>query len=117
MGGRAAFEHLRHRLAVEQPAAGPALEIDLASGLERAMREIDDRRPPAVSVHYRAQPVGVVPSIPGAEALRGEHLRASLARALAAALLAAMGRAGAVPVAFRPMVSATGPLPAASLDL
>ncbi|RPJ75589.1 MAG: glycosyltransferase, partial [Acidobacteria bacterium] len=98
VGGRPGLERLRARMKMQPALPSPPLEVDLASGLRVAMRRLDEARPHATTIRYREESVGTIPAIPGAEALRGEHLQASLARELAAAFLQALGRAGAAPV-------------------
>jgi len=66
------------------------IEIDLREGLEAAERRVDEERPACVRIRYGKQPVGRIPPAPGAERLRGVHLRSGLARQLAAPLLIAL---------------------------
>ncbi len=117
VGGRDGFERLRARMAPAPAASSTPLDINLALGLRPAMRRLDEERPHAAAVRYREETIGTIPALPGAEALRGEHLQASLARELAAAFLQALGRAGAAPVTFADRVLASGPLPVSTLEL
>jgi hypothetical protein len=114
-GGRDGFRQLASRSATA-PTVAP-LEIDLACGLARAARTVDERRPAALVVDYHGVRVGTIAASPGAEALRGEHLQASLARELARPFLAAIGRVGAAAVRVEPRAQATGTLPTAPLEL
>jgi hypothetical protein len=56
------------------------IEIDLADGLKAAEQELDHVRPAGVRLRYREHTIGRIPPQPGAEPLRGEHLRPILAR-------------------------------------
>jgi hypothetical protein len=56
-----------------------SLEIDLETGLEAAEALIDDERPDAIRIRYGRRPIGWIPPVPGAERLRGVHLRRELA--------------------------------------
>ncbi|MDQ7857678.1 MAG: glycosyltransferase [Armatimonadota bacterium] len=71
--------------------------IDLRDGVATAEASLDRLRPAAARLVYGPHPVGRLPARPGAEALAGRHLRPLLEGALAAPLLDAMARAGAVP--------------------
>ena len=72
------------------------LEIDLRCGLEDAERRLDETRPMAARIRYGEQSVGLIPSQPGAERLRGVHLRPMLAHVLTLPLLKALVRAGVI---------------------
>lgn len=68
------------------------LEIDLRDGVGEAQATLDRERPDAVRVKYGACEIGRVPAGPGAEPLRGAHLRAILATAdFANPLVGALG--------------------------
>jgi glycosyltransferase involved in cell wall biosynthesis len=60
---------------------GDASEIglDLRQGLQAAEQRLDAERPASVHLRYGQQPVGRIPPKPGAERLRGAHLRPILA--------------------------------------
>lgn len=75
---------------------GPEIELNLRQGLEAAERQLDAERPMAVHIRYGQQPVGRIPPQPGAERLRGIHLRPILATDLAAPLLTALALEGAL---------------------
>jgi glycosyltransferase involved in cell wall biosynthesis len=72
------------------------IELDLREGLEAAEQRLDEERPMAARLRYGQHPVGLIPSQPGAEALRGVHLRPILANALAAPLLEALALEGVI---------------------
>lgn len=66
------------------------IELDLSAGLEAAEHELDKKRPDGIWVRYGEQPIGHIPPRPGAEQLRGVHLRPLLATQLAWPLLVAL---------------------------
>jgi glycosyltransferase involved in cell wall biosynthesis len=70
------------------------IEIDLREGIDEAERRLDEQRPAALRLLYGTHAVGVVPFIPGAEPLKGIHLRSILTNTLAAPMLAALTLAG-----------------------
>jgi GT2 family glycosyltransferase len=55
-------------------------DIELQRGLAAAAREIDDLSPEAIRLRWGPLVVATIPRQPGAEALRGRHLRSLLAR-------------------------------------
>ena len=67
-----------------------ALDIDLGLGFAEAEWRLDVERPTAVRVWHGDVLIGRIPSVPGAERLRGRHLRPLLARHLGTPLLNAM---------------------------
>lgn len=69
-------------------------EIDLHDGLEVAEKRLDEERPAGVRIRYRQQSVGRIPPQPGAERLRGVHLRRILATDFAKPLLKALAVEG-----------------------
>jgi len=69
---------------------GPEIEIDLQEGVPAAEQRLDAERPHAVRLRYGPRVLGRIPSRPGSERLRGEHLRASLAGTLAWPFLRAL---------------------------
>ena len=94
IGSRAALA----RLIASAPAVGgPALTIDLASGLEDAETRIDETRPRSLRLVFGADEIGTVPEVPGAEPLRGIHLKALLAKRFRPEYLRALTASGAVP--------------------
>jgi glycosyltransferase involved in cell wall biosynthesis len=72
------------------------IELNLREGLEAAERRLDEERPAAVRIRCGQQPVGRIPPQPGAERLRGVHLRPILATDLAAPLLVALAMEGTI---------------------
>lgn len=68
----------------------PPLELDLRAGLESAERRLDEERPMAAHLRYGARDVGLIPAQPGAEPLRGAHLRPMLATTFAIPFLEAL---------------------------
>jgi glycosyltransferase involved in cell wall biosynthesis len=75
-GGPLDVGTLRRRAA--SLAAVPA-DLDLAEGLEAAERRLERERPAAVRLRHGPHVIGEIPDVPGAENLRGEHLRPLLA--------------------------------------
>lgn len=75
---------------------GPMADIDLSEGIEAAERRLDEERPSAIRVRLGRRPVGVIPAQPGAEALRGGHLRYILADRLAVPLLQGLALEGGI---------------------
>lgn len=75
-------ERLGELIAQAPAAQGPGLEVDLAAGIDSAVRLVDARRPRSVRLTYAARVLGEVPDIPGAERLRSVHLRRAIAREL-----------------------------------
>jgi hypothetical protein len=59
------------------------ITLDLACGLAEAERVLDERRPDGAVLRYGALELGSIPPLPGAERLRGAHLRGALATTLA----------------------------------
>jgi hypothetical protein len=52
--------------------------IDIANGWDEAEKQLDQKNPTGVRLTYRGRPIGHIPSQPGAEPLRGRHLRPRL---------------------------------------
>jgi hypothetical protein len=71
-------------------------EFDLREGLDAIERRLDIERPAGAYICYGQQPVGRIPPQPGAEALRGAHLRPILATDLPVSLLMALAMEGAL---------------------
>ncbi|MGE5360063.1 MAG: glycosyltransferase family 2 protein, partial [Bacteroidales bacterium] len=114
----AALRDFRAECRSRPTGAVDRAEVDLAHGLQRAMATIDARRPDAVRVRYGDHVVGAIEAEPGAERLRGTHLKAALARELAGPLVAALGRAGVIPVSIDAgRLVSSGPLPSRALAL
>lgn len=76
------------------PPAVP-LQIDLQLGIETAERRLDEERPSAAKLHVGPRAVGLIPAKPGAEPLKGAHLRPILATTLAVPFLEALALEGA----------------------
>jgi hypothetical protein len=70
------------------------LKLDLRQGIEAAERMLDDLRPASVRVCYGNREIGLIPATPGAEFLRGIHLRPILATSLARPFLTALAAEG-----------------------
>jgi glycosyltransferase involved in cell wall biosynthesis len=68
------------RGSAKENAEKVEVEIDLHDGLEAAERLLDEKRPASVRLRYRKHLIGRIPASPGAEPLRGIHLRSILAR-------------------------------------
>jgi hypothetical protein len=64
----------------EEKAEKFEVEIDIHEGLEAAERFLDEKRPASVRLRYRKHLIGRIPASPGAEPLRGIHLRSILAK-------------------------------------
>jgi GT2 family glycosyltransferase len=96
LGTRRALADFVHDSQAALIEGGPRIELDLREGLEAAERRLDEERPMAARLRYGQQPVGLIPLQPGAEALRGAHLRPILANALAAPLLEALALEGVI---------------------
>jgi glycosyltransferase involved in cell wall biosynthesis len=92
-GSLEAFEAL---LRLPAPREGRVVDLDLARGLKRAEELLDARRPAGARLQVGPWWVGYLPPIPGAEPLRGRHLRPALAGPLASPYLRALALAGAI---------------------
>ena len=93
VGGRRALAEFLHGGAavVAGDRGGPPLDVDLEDGLPQAERALDAARPASARLRYAGRAVGEIPPLPGAERLRGAHLRPALVgEALAWRLLMAM---------------------------
>jgi len=84
------------------------LDIDLVWGLETIEQQLDAIRPASACIRYGDQVVGIIPARPGAERLRGKHLRQVLATDLRVALLRAQALAGVldIPGGTEPLIAA-----------
>jgi glycosyltransferase involved in cell wall biosynthesis len=99
-GGRRALADFLHggdaAVAGEWGWGGEPLEVELQAGLADAARALDAARPAGARLRYAGQAVGEIPARPGAERLRGAHLRPALSGDPTAwRLLLAMTLAGA----------------------
>ena len=93
-GSREEFEALLHLPA---PREGRVLDLDLVRGLARAEAMLDALRPAGARLQVGPWWVGYLPPVPGAEPLRGRHLRPALAGPLAVTYLQALALTGAIP--------------------
>ena len=89
-GDRRSVLNLLQEGPTREDHTGPELEIDLQKGVPAAEQRLDAERPHAVRLRYGPRVLGKIPSRPGSERLRGEHLRASLAGTLAWPFLKAL---------------------------
>jgi putative membrane protein len=83
-------------VAVSSRPSASLTELDLSNGLENAEERLDKERPEAIRIRFGGTPVGVVLHQPGAEALRGIHLRSLLSNFLTEPLLHAMALEGKI---------------------
>ncbi|HUR33753.1 MAG TPA: glycosyltransferase [Vicinamibacterales bacterium] len=87
----------------------PSLTVDLQEGLDLVEQRVDLFRPDSLRIMIAGECVGDLPPVPGAEPLRGVHLRPLLLKHFAEPLVAAAARAGVLPEIFRgPAVAAQG---------
>jgi glycosyltransferase involved in cell wall biosynthesis len=93
-GGPPDLAAMRRRAAAQVPAVA---DLDLAEGLDAAARRLDRERPAAVRLRHGPHLIGDVPAAPGAEDLRGEHLRLLLAEPLVDGYVRALALAGELP--------------------
>jgi hypothetical protein len=96
LGSRQALASFLQGGPIRPEDEGLEVELDLRQGLEAAERRLDEERPTALRICYGQQPVGHVPPQPGAERLRGVHLRRILATELIWPLLIAFTMEGAL---------------------
>jgi len=106
-GSRAAVEALRPD--GESDETGPPLEIDLARGLTQAEARLDQERPVSLRVRLGSALVGTLPFVPGAEPLRGVHLRPLLLKFMLHGYVRAAAAAGLMPDALAAGVRAAAP--------
>lgn len=64
-----------------------ALEIDIKAGLTAVVQLLDQLRPDSILLRYGTQMIGTIPSKPGAERLKGNHLRYIIAMELPEAFI------------------------------
>jgi glycosyltransferase involved in cell wall biosynthesis len=81
------------------PAARAAalIDVDLAEGLEAAEQRLNRERPAAVRLRHGVHVIGELEESPGAEALRGAHLRPLLAERFIDGYTRAVAIAGELP--------------------
>jgi len=77
-------------------AAQSEIEVDLSGGIAAAERRLDELRPAGARIRFGIHEIGRIPPIPGAEPLRGVHLRARLATDLSGSLGRALQTAEAL---------------------
>jgi GT2 family glycosyltransferase/uncharacterized membrane protein YvlD (DUF360 family) len=94
-GGRRVFSFCRS-LGSRRVPPGELVDIDVGGGLGQAVARLDRLRPAAARIRHGSHVIGVIPSRPGSEPLRGAHLRAVLAGEMSAPLLVAMASTGAI---------------------
>ena len=93
-GGTHGLEAMRRPPSAPKPAFA---DLDLADGVEAAEQRLDRERPAAVRLRHGPRLIGEVPALPGAEDLRGEHLRPLLADRFIDAYIRALAIAGDMP--------------------
>jgi GT2 family glycosyltransferase len=96
-GGADAVRALRAR---EDPAPASPLVLDIAGGLELAERVLDAERPATLRVLLDGEFVCELAELPGAEPLRGVHLRPLLLKGFPREFAIACARAGRLPAPF-----------------
>jgi len=92
---RGYFEEMR-AIRAERDSGTPSEEtivleettLLLDEGIEEALRRVDRERPSAVRIIHGGRAIGTISAVPGAEPLRGAHLRRILGGALADTLAA-----------------------------
>lgn len=99
-GGRPAMaDVIWEVLGYKQPAVAP-YTVDVGGGLAAAEARLDADRPASARVCYsrggRCHDLGLIPAVPGAEPLRGPHLRRYLLEKAAPKLLRAMALEGGI---------------------
>ena len=110
-GSRSAVEALRPDGTCHD--ATPPLEIDLANGLAWCEARIDAERPASLCVRLDGRLVGIEPASPGAEPLRGVHLRARVSTHMWRGYVHAAAAAGLMPEVLANAVRDTVPSAAA----
>ncbi len=80
-------EYLHYRSGKTQT---DEIEIDLKDGLKAAEEKLNRYRPAGVRLVFGKQPIGNIPANPGAERLKGVHLRSILAADFSAPLTKAI---------------------------
>lgn len=100
-GGAEAVRAIRAQV---DPPPLPPLTVDLQGGLEEAEALVDRARPASVRIVVGPYVVGDLAEQPGAEPLRGIHLRPLLLKDLAAGLVRAARDGGRLPPVFGALV-------------
>jgi GT2 family glycosyltransferase len=101
-------EQLAALLSETPRSVEPETTIDLSGGIRLAEGMLDEKRPRSVRLVLGRHHVGQIPAVPGAEALRGRHLRKLIARDFARAYLHAVAAEGHAPELI---AAALDPLP------
>ena len=96
LGSRDALADLRRTCTDDVQPSPRVIEIDMRQGLAAAEDRLDVERPDGVCIRFGSLQVGYIPPLPGAEPLRGVHLRPALATDLAEPLIAALNASEAV---------------------
>jgi hypothetical protein len=97
LGGPAAVANFVQAAPAHLDDAELDLELDLREGLSATMRQVDKARPLSLRLRYGRHIIGRVPVVPGAEPLRGAHLRFILAKNYTWPLACALGIENALP--------------------
>jgi GT2 family glycosyltransferase len=90
LGSRQGLAYFRRGPAAHVEETSPQSHIDIRPGLVSAEQQLDKERPASAAIYYGQQYLGYIPARPGAERLRGVHLRPILASQLAVPLLQAL---------------------------
>ena len=85
---------MRRFLDAEPPETSAPLRVDLSLGLEGAEERLEHERPTALEISWRDRTIGTVSAEPGAEPLRGRHLRPLLVERFARELFDALDASG-----------------------
>jgi len=96
LGTISKLKELLEKRTVHFQEVGLKTEIDLSEGIEAAEQRLDEERPLAVRVRLGQRPIGMIHPQPGAEALRGVHLRYILVNCLTLPLLQALALEGGI---------------------
>jgi glycosyltransferase involved in cell wall biosynthesis len=95
VGSRTALEEIRRIGRGAAVTGAREVEIDLREGLVAAEGRLDAERPDGARLRFGDLRVGDIPPQPGAEPLRGVHLRPALATRLADPMIAALDASAA----------------------
>jgi len=85
---------MRRFLDAAPPETSTPLRVDLSLGLEGAEERLEHERPAALEISWRDRTLGAVATQPGAEPLRGRHLRPLLVERFARELFDALDADG-----------------------
>jgi glycosyltransferase involved in cell wall biosynthesis len=98
----AEVRHFLKKGAGETEVKTSELPIDLGLGLDGVEQLLDDHHPNSISIQYKGCLVGYISPVPGAEPLRGIHLRSLLIKYRNLPLLKTMALIGGMPIKARP---------------